>query len=113
MEQMARNGDTDLMEERAMEKSLRCMSKRYTQIINSIEPLLDFEQLNVEDVTGMLTVQDHEHALDSEHGAARGKMLHMMEQWHTFDKEEGFSSFSSKEHRRCPCGGKKKEEKGP
>ena len=29
MEQMARNDDTDLMEERAVEKFLRCMPKRY------------------------------------------------------------------------------------
>ena len=59
MEQMARNGDTDLMEERAVEKFLRCMSRKYAQIIMSIETLLDFEQLTVEDVTGRLkAVQD-------------------------------------------------------
>ena len=61
MEQMARNGDTDLMEERAVEKFLRCMPKRYAQIINSIETLLDFEQLTVKDVTRRLkAVQDRE-----------------------------------------------------
>ena len=43
MEQMARNGDTNLMEERAVEKFLHYMPKRYAQIINSIETLLDFE----------------------------------------------------------------------
>jgi hypothetical protein len=42
-EQMARNSDTDLMEERAVEKFLCCMLKRYAQIVNSIEVLLDFE----------------------------------------------------------------------
>ena len=54
MEQMARNGDTDLTEERVVEKFLRCMSKRYAQIVNSIETLLDFEHLTVKDVTRRL-----------------------------------------------------------
>jgi hypothetical protein len=36
MEQTALNGDTDLNEERAIKKLLRCMSKRYRQIVNSI-----------------------------------------------------------------------------
>ena len=53
MEQMARNSDTDLTEERAVEKFLRCMPK-YSQIVMAIETLLDFEQLFVEDVTGKL-----------------------------------------------------------
>ena len=43
MELMACNDDTDLTEERAVEKFLRCMPKRYMQIVNSIETLLDFE----------------------------------------------------------------------
>jgi hypothetical protein len=113
MEQMACNGDTDLTEERAVEKFLCCMPKWYAQIINSIETLLDFEQLIVEDVTGRLrAVQDHEQAPDSEQGATEGKLLYTMEQWRAFDKkEEGSDSSGSKEHRRCPRGGKK--EKGP
>ena len=43
MEQMARNGDTDLTEERAVEKFLRCMTRKYAQIVMLIETLLDFE----------------------------------------------------------------------
>jgi hypothetical protein len=44
-----------------VEKFLRCMPKRYAQIVNSIETLLSFEQLTVKDVTGRLkVVQDHE-----------------------------------------------------
>jgi hypothetical protein len=42
MEQMARNGDTDLTEERVV-KFLRCLPKRYVQIVNLIKTLLDFE----------------------------------------------------------------------
>jgi hypothetical protein len=52
MEQMARNGDTDLTEEHMVEKFLHCMLKKYAQIIMSTETLLDFEQLTVKDVTG-------------------------------------------------------------
>ena len=41
MEQMVRNGDSDLDEERTVEKFLRCMTKRYEQPVFSIETLLD------------------------------------------------------------------------
>jgi hypothetical protein len=54
MDEMARNGDTDLTEERTVEKFLQSMLKRYAQIINSIETLMDFEQLTIEDVIGRL-----------------------------------------------------------
>ena len=61
MEQMARNGDNDLTKERAVEKFLRCMTRKYAQIVMSIETLLDFEQLIVDDVSGRLkVVQDRE-----------------------------------------------------
>ena len=70
IEQMARNGDTDPTEERAVEKFLRCMPKKYAQIVMSIETLLDFEQLTIEDVTGRLkAVQDREEAPQSEPAA--------------------------------------------
>ena len=54
MEQMARNDDTNLTSKRAVEKFLRCMPRKYAQIVMSIETLLDFEQLTVEDVTERL-----------------------------------------------------------
>ena len=63
MEQMALNGDTDLDEERAVEKFLQCVPKKYEQLVLSIEMLLDFGQLTIEDVTGRLkAAQDHERA---------------------------------------------------
>ena len=80
MEQMARNGDTNLTEERVVEKFLRCMSKRYAQIVNSIETLLDLEHLTIKDVTKRLkAVQDREEAPNSEQGAIGGKLLYTME----------------------------------
>jgi hypothetical protein len=117
MEQMAHNDNTDLTEERVVEKFLRCMPKRYAQIINLIETLLDFKQLIIEDITGRLkAVQDHGQALDSEPGTTEGKLLYTMEQWRAFDKkkkEEGSGSFGSKERHQRPHDSKKKEEKGP
>jgi hypothetical protein len=99
MEQMARNGDTDLIEEHVVEKFLCCMPKRYMQIINLIETLLNFKQLTVVDVTGRLkAVQDREQPPDSKQGTARGKLLYTMEQSRAFDKkkEEGSGSSGSK-----------------
>ena len=83
----------------------------------STKTLLNFEQLTVEDVTRRLkAVQDRDEGPHTEPSAAEGKLLYMMEQWRTFEKEEeGFrpSGYSKERHRR-PRGGKdKKEEKGP
>jgi hypothetical protein len=112
MEQMACNGGTDLTEEHAVEKFLRCMPKRYAQIVNSIETLLDFEQLTIEDVTGRLkAVQEREQAPDPEPGAVGGKLLYTAEQWHAFEKKEDGTGLS-KDRRRCPHGGKKNKPKG-
>ena len=55
----------------------------------SIETLLDFEQLIVNDVSGRLkVVQDREEGPHTEPSAARGKLLYTMEQWRTFDKKK-------------------------
>jgi len=63
MEQMVRNGDTDLDEERAVEKFLRCMPKRYEQLVFSIETLLDLQDLSIDDVARRFkVVEDRESA---------------------------------------------------
>ena len=63
MEQMVRNGDTDLDEGRAVEKFLRCMPKRYEQLVFSIETLLDLQDLSIDDVAGWFkVVEDRESA---------------------------------------------------
>lgn len=83
-EQMARNGNTDLNVKRAMEKFLRCMPKKYEQLVLSIETLLDFQQLSIEDMIGRLkAVQDRERAPESE--PATSKLLYTAEQWRAFD----------------------------
>jgi hypothetical protein len=103
MGEMARNGDTDLMEERVIEKFLRSMPKRYTQIVNSIEMLLDFEQLTIEDVTGWLkSVQDREQAPESDSAAVSGKLMYTAEQWRTFNNKKEDAG-PSKDRRWCPA----------
>jgi len=105
MEQMVRNGDTDLDEERAMEKFLRCMPKRYEQLVFSIETLLNLQDLSIDDVAGQFkVVEDCERAPVSE----QGKLLYS-EQRRT-DGKKGDHAATSKEglqwHHR-PRGGKK------
>src|SRR6185503_19086494 len=109
-EQMALNGDTDLDEERVVEKFLRCVPKKYEQLVLTIETLLDFGQLTIEDVTGRLkAAQDRECAPESE--AAAGKLLYTAEQWWAFEKE-GAGSLRDGDRRRRPRGGKKNKAKG-
>ena len=55
-EQMAINGDTDLDERRAVEKLLRCVPKKFEQLVISIETLLDLDELTIEGITGRLKV---------------------------------------------------------
>ena len=67
MEQMVRNGDTDLDEGRVMEKFLRCMPKRYEQLVFSIETLLDLQDLSIDDVAGRFkVVEDRDRASEPE-----------------------------------------------
>jgi len=66
---MVRNGDTDLDEGCAVEKFLRCMPKRYEQLVFSIETLLDLKDLSIDDVAGRFkVVEDRERASESEQG---------------------------------------------
>jgi len=110
-EQMAINGDTDLDKRRAVEKLLRCVPKKFEQLVISIETLLDLDELTIEGVTGRLkVVQDRDHAPETE--AASGKLLYTAEQWRAFEKEEGAGSSRDGDRRRCPRGGKKNKAKG-
>jgi hypothetical protein len=90
MQQMARNGDADLMEACAEEKLLCCMSKKYTQIMLAIETLLNFLALSIEEVTRRLkAVQDREGAPHAEPGTVGGKLLYKVQQWCALEKKEG------------------------
>ena len=99
-----------------MEKLLRCIPEKYSQIVLAIETLLDFEALSIEEVTGRIkAVQDREEAPHTEPSTARSKLLYTAEQWSALDKkkkDEASVSSLSRERRRRPRGGKK-EDKGP
>ncbi|XP_066361034.1 uncharacterized protein [Miscanthus floridulus] len=115
-DQMAHNGDTDITDARTVEKLLRCIPKKYSQIVLAIETLLDFEALSIEEVTGRLkAVQDREEAPHTKSSTVGGKLLYTAEQWLAFEKkkDEASGSCPPREHCWRPRGGKKKEDKGP
>jgi len=89
-------------------------AKRYRQIVNLIETLLDFDALTIEDVTGRLkSVHDQELADDSESANTGGKILYTAEQWRAFDKKKKKEAAGpSKDKRRRPRGGKKNKPRG-
>ena len=72
---MAWYGDDDIGEERAVEKFLRVVPKKYTQLALSIKTLLDFSELTIEEVTGRLKAVDHREQLPSELVTIGGKLL--------------------------------------
>jgi len=53
-QQLALHGDTDINEERAVEKLLRAAPAKYAQLCIAIETLLDFQDLTIEEVSGRL-----------------------------------------------------------
>ena len=75
MQQLARYGDNNIDEERDVEKFLHVVPKKYTQLALSIETLLDFSELTIEEVTGRLMVVDHREQLPSEPVTIDGKLL--------------------------------------
>jgi len=77
---MAHNGDTDITDARAVEKLLRCIPKKYSQIVLAIETLLDFKALSIEEVNRRIkAVQDREEAPHTEPSTAGGKLLYTAE----------------------------------
>jgi hypothetical protein len=105
MQQLARYGDYDINEERAVEKFLRVVPKKYTQLALSIEALLDFSKLTIEEVTGRLKGVDHREQLPSEPVTIGGKVLFIDEQWlgRQWERKKGEASGSSSSRKRRPC----------
>lgn len=102
--QLAVLGDPE-PEEKVVEKFLRVAPERYTQLVLSIETLLDLSTLSIEEVTGRLrTVEDRRPAKGGESG---GKLLLTEEEWAARVKErQGESSTggnkSGDRRRRAP-----------
>lgn len=59
VQQMARHDDDDISEQKAVEKPLRVIPAKYTQISLSMETLWDLLTLTIEDPTGRLKVVDN------------------------------------------------------
>jgi hypothetical protein len=59
MQQLTRYGDDDIDEERVVEKFLRVVPKKYSQVAIAIKTLLDFSELSIEEVTGRLKAVDN------------------------------------------------------
>jgi len=110
MEQMVRNGDTDLDEARAVEKFIRCMPKRYEQLVFSIETLLDIQDLSIDNVAGRFkVVEDRECASESE----QGKLLYSEQRRAGGRKgDNATTSKDGQERRRRPRGSRKNKPKG-
>jgi hypothetical protein len=58
-QQLAWYGDNDIDEERAVEKFLCVVPKKYSQVAIAIEMLLDFSELSIEEVMGCLKAIDN------------------------------------------------------
>jgi hypothetical protein len=56
---LARYDDDNINKERAVEKFLHVVPKKYSQVAIAIEMLLDFSELSIEDVMGRLKVVDN------------------------------------------------------
>jgi hypothetical protein len=106
VQQLARHDDGDMDEQKAVEKYLHAVPKKYTQIALSMETLLDLSTLSIEEVIGWLKAgDDREEVPPANPVSANGKLLFTEEQWLARQKEkkkqEGSSS--SKDYRRQPC----------
>jgi hypothetical protein len=81
-QQLVIHGDRDITEERVVEKFLRTVPAKYSQIVVAIEQFLDFEALTLEEVTGRLkAVDNREEQVLTEPVAINGKLLYTEEQW--------------------------------
>jgi hypothetical protein len=82
MQQLTRYSDNDIDEERAVEKFLRVVPKKYSQVAIAIEMLLHFSELSIEEVTGHLkAVDNHKQLPLSEPINIGSKLLFIEEQW--------------------------------
>jgi hypothetical protein len=92
---LARYGENDIDEERALEKFLRVVPKKYSQVAIAIEMLLDFSELSIEEVMGRLkAVDNHEQLPPLEPVTISGKLLFTEEQWlaHQRERKKGEAS---------------------
>ncbi|KAK3124877.1 hypothetical protein QOZ80_7BG0595270 [Eleusine coracana subsp. coracana] len=97
-QKMVQFGDNTYDEERAVEKLLRCIPKRYKQIARSIESMLDLSTMSIEEAIGRLKVVDNNEPRPHSGPITIGGKLHLTrEQWEAGlgDEKKGGSSTST------------------
>lgn len=94
-----------------MEKFLRTVSK-YSQHVITIETILDFEELTIEEVTKRPKMVDDRDEAPPTKLTVGGKLMYTEEQWLARQEKGGNDSSTCKEHHRRTCGGKKAKPKG-
>jgi hypothetical protein len=100
VQQLAWHDDGNIDEQKAVEKYLHVVPKKYTQIALSMETILDLSTLSIEEVTRRLkVVDDREEAPPANPLFADGKLLFGEEQWLARQKEKKEGSSSSKDRR--------------
>jgi hypothetical protein len=100
VQQLAWHDDGNIDEQKAVEKYLHVVPKKYTQIALSMETILDLSTLSIEEVTRRLkVVDDREEAPPANPLFVDGKLLFGEEQWLARQKEKKEGSSSSKDRR--------------
>jgi hypothetical protein len=107
---MVQFGDDTYDEERAIEKLFWCIPEKYKQIARSIESLLDFSMMSIEEAIVRLKVIDGDEPQPLSGSITVGRKLHLtQEQWEACqgDGKKGESSPSmgcckrGKPHKAC------------
>jgi len=98
MQKLEMFGDDDINEERAVEKLLRIVPDKYTQVALAVETMLDPSVLTIEEVTGRLKAIDDRKLSPAEPTTAGGKLLLTEEQWRARqgERKKGEASGSSR-----------------
>jgi hypothetical protein len=95
LQKMVQFGDDTYDEERAIEKLFWCITEKYKQIARSIEFLLDFSMMSIEEAIGRLKVIDGNEPQPLSGPITVGEKLHLtQEQWEACqgDGKKGESS---------------------
>jgi hypothetical protein len=89
VQQLVRHGNSDIDEQKVVEKYLCVVPKKYTKIALSMETLLDLSTLSIEEVTSRLKVMDDRDEAPPTNSVTNvGKLLIIEEQWLTCQKEK-------------------------
>jgi hypothetical protein len=81
VQQMVRYNDNDIDKEKAIEKFLHTIPKKYTQIVLAMETLLDLSKLTIEVKCRLKVVNDQDQPPPVKPVTISGKLLFTEKQW--------------------------------